>query len=65
MHSPRPTVREFGTGSAMTLGVIRDEQLRFRIVVHVNDLLTFCWMRTVSAFAKVSTPSLTNSHTSI
>jgi hypothetical protein len=39
MQSPRPTVREFGIGSAMTLGVIRDEQLRFRIVVHVNDLL--------------------------
>ena len=39
MRSPRPTVREFGIGSAMTLGVIRDEQLRFRIVVHVDDLL--------------------------
>ena len=39
MRSPRPTVKEFGVGSAMTVGVIRNDQLQFRIVVHVNDLL--------------------------
>jgi hypothetical protein len=39
MRAPVPTVTEYGSGSAMTLGVIRDGQLRFRLVVNVNDLL--------------------------
>ena len=39
MHAPQPTTTEYGSGSAMTVGVMRGDQLRFRVVVHVSDLL--------------------------
>ncbi|MCU1323955.1 MAG: hypothetical protein JWM43_3604 [Acidobacteriaceae bacterium] len=39
MRGPAPTVTEYGVGSAMTVGVIRDGKLRFRLVINVNDLL--------------------------
>jgi hypothetical protein len=39
MRAPVPTVTEYGSGSAMAVGVIRDGELRFRLVMHVSDLL--------------------------
>jgi len=39
MRAPQPTTTEYGSGSAMTVGVMRGDQLRFRVVVHVSDLL--------------------------